>query len=276
MTEHIGGQAVIEGVMMKSENKLAVSVRLPDNKIKTKKEKLKKRSRIFKKPFFRGFFVLLDTLIIGIRTILWSADQQMEEHEKITKFDVFLTLAITIGSTILFFIVLPYFLTSLAVGDGWFFNLIDGLIRLAIFLIYFMTISFMKDIRVLFQYHGAEHKTINCHEAGKALTVKNAKKFSTLNPRCGTSFMLIVMIISIIIFSIIHSGQWYINIGARIVLIPVIASISYEILKISSRYKKNPVMAAITFPGMLLQRISTKEPTKKQLEVAIESLRSVL
>ena len=276
MTEHIGGQAVIEGVMMKNKEKLAISVRLPNGKIKTKKERLKKRRKLFTKPFLRGFFVLLDTLIIGIKSLLWSADQQLEEHEKITKKDVFLTLAFTIGITILFFIVLPFYLTGLIVGKGWIFNLIDGLIRLGMFLVYFIAISFFKDVRILFQYHGAEHKAINCLESKKRLTVENIKKFSTLNPRCGTSFILIVLTISIIIFSLLHSDFWYINLGARIVLIPVIASISYEILRFSAKYQKNPIMRLIIFPGLLLQRISTKEPNKKQIEVAVKALKSVL
>ena len=276
MTEHIGGQAVIEGVMMKNKEKLAVSVRLPNGKIKTKKERLKKRKKIFQKPFLRGFFVLLDTLVIGIKSLLWSADQQLEEHEKITKKEVFLTLGFTILITVLFFIVLPFYLTGLIVGKGLWFNLIDGLIRLAMFLVYFIAISFLKDVKVLFQYHGAEHKTINCLEAKKKLTLENVKKFSTLNPRCGTSFILIVLVVSIIVFSLLHSDFWYVNLLARVLLIPVIAAVSYEILKFSAKYEKNIFMKLIIFPGLLLQRISTKEPSKKQIEVAIKSLKEVL
>ncbi|MBR9691640.1 DUF1385 domain-containing protein [Candidatus Woesearchaeota archaeon] len=294
MVEHIGGQAVIEGVMMRSPTKLAVSVRLPNNKIKTKKERLKK-NKYAKWPFFRGAVILIDTLVKGTKVLLWSADQQLDEHEKITKRDVFLTLFFTFSITLLFFVALPY---VLAIFSGVkeevnpiLFNLIDGVIKIVLFLGYVIGISFMKDIRRVFQYHGAEHKAVHCYEAGKKLTVANAKKFTTLHTRCGTSFLIIVLMISILVFSIlpilvisVYSG--FLDLGfwlqkgilfpLRILLIPFIAAISYEVLKASDKYSKFKVLKLITMPGLLVQKITTKEPSNKQIEVAIKSLKEVL
>ena len=274
--EQIGGQAVIEGVMMKSKHKYAVCVRLPNGKIRTLKKRLKRKSRIYSAPFFRGFFVLWDTLILGIKALNWSANQQLKKEEKLTIKELILTLGLSFLFAILFFIVVPFYLTGLIVSKGILFNVVDGLLRIGVFLIYLSAISFMKDVKQLFKYHGAEHKAINCLEAGKELTVKNAKKFSTLNPRCGTSFLVIVLIISIIAFSFIISEHWYIRLGARIVLIPVIAAVSYEVLKLSARFKENIIFKALNVPGLLIQKITTKEPSAKQIEVAIYSLKGVL
>lgn len=274
--EHIGGQAVIEGVMMKSKNKYAVSVRLENGKIKTLKKRLKRKSRVYTAPFFRGFFVLWDTLVLGIKALNWSANQQLEKKEKITWKELVFTLGLSFLFVILFFIVVPFYLTGLIVAKGILFNLIDGVLRIGIFLIYLLLISFMKDVKQLFRYHGAEHKAINCLEAGKELTVKNCRKFSTVNPRCGTSFLVIVLIVSIIAFSLIISEHWYIRLGARIVLMPVIAAISYEVLKLSAKFKDNLFVRALNAPGLWIQKITTKEPTNKQIEVALVSLKDVL
>ena len=276
MTEHVGGQAVIEGVMMRKENKIATAVRLRSGKIKIKKDRLKKRSKFWKIPFFRGIVALWDMLILGMKTLLWSADQQLDKHEKITKFELFYTLALSLGFGVLFFIVIPLFLAGLVIEKGFWFNLVDGIIRIAVFLIYISLISLMEDVKVLFRYHGAEHKTVHCYEAGKKLTYENIKKFTTLHPRCGTAFIFIVLIISILIFSIIRAPDWYIRLGVRIVFIPVIAGISYEILKLSDRFKNIFFIRWLTKPGLWLQKITTKEPDKKQVEVAIKALKSVL
>jgi uncharacterized protein YqhQ len=275
--EHIGGQAVIEGVMMKSKTKYAVSVRLENGKIKTIKKRLKRKSRIYTAPFFRGFFMLWDTLILGIKALNWSANQQLDKKEKLTWKELVLTIGLSFLFVILFFIIAPFYLTGLIVASkGILFNIIDGILRIGIFLIYLLLISLMKDVKQLFRYHGAEHKAVNCYEAGKELTVKNAKKFTTVNPRCGTSFMVIVLIISIFIFSLIISRSWFIRLGARIILIPIIAAISYEVLKLSSKFKNNRFVKALNAPGLLIQKITTKKPTKKQIEVAVTSLKAVL
>ena len=275
--ENIGGQAVIEGVMMKSKTKYAVSVRLQNGKIKTIKKRLKRKSKIYTTPFFRGFFVLWDTLILGIKALNWSANQQLKKEEKLTLKELVLTIGLSFLFVILFFIVVPFYLTGLIVASrGILFNIIDGALRVGIFLVYLLLISLIKDVKQLFRYHGAEHKAVNCYEAGKELTVKNAKKFTTINPRCGTSFMVIVLIISIFVFSLIITKHWYIRLGARVVLIPVIAAVSYEILKLSSKFKENRIVKAINAPGLFIQKITTKKPTNKQIEIAITSLKAVL
>lgn len=271
----IGGQAVIEGVMMKSEKNMAVSVRLQNNKIKTKKERLRRRGSWLKWPFIRGVINLYDILILGIKTLSWSANQQLEEKEKLTTFQLVLTIVLSLGFGILIFIVAPFFLTTVFPVKGVLFNLIDGIIRVIILVGYMLVISLMKDVKTLFRYHGAEHKVVSCYEADKKLDVKNVKKFSTLHPRCGTSFLVIVLAISIIIFSFIV-GPWYTRLFGRILLLPVVASISYELLRLGGKFKDNKIMKIINAPGMLIQKISTKEPTNKQIEVAITAFKTVL
>jgi uncharacterized protein YqhQ len=178
---------------------------------------------------------------------------------------------------ILIFVIAPFYLTKLFYSsNNWIFNLIDGILRVLIFIVYILAISLMKDILRVFQYHGAEHKVVNCYEAGKDLTVKNAKKFTTLHSRCGTSFLIIVLAISIIVFSFITRPEWYYKIGFRIILIPVIIGISYEILRLADRFKNNLFFNFLNKPGLWIQKITTKEPDEKQLEVAIHSLKKVL
>ena len=276
MEKHIiGGQAVIEGVMMKTDRNMAVSVRLENNKIKTKKEKLHRRKGWFKWPFIRGVVNLYDILVLGIKTLTWSANQQLDEKEKLTPFQLFYTVALSLGFAVLIFVVAPFFAARAFAVKGFWFNFLDGIIRAAILVVYLLLISLMKDVRLLFRYHGAEHKVVNCYEAGKKLDVKNVKKFSVLHPRCGTSFLVIVLVISILIFSFII-GQWYVRLLGRIILLPVVAGISYEILKLGGKYKDNIVIKIINTPGIWVQKLSTKEPTPKQIEVAITAFKAVL
>ncbi|MEE9525710.1 MAG: DUF1385 domain-containing protein [Candidatus Woesearchaeota archaeon] len=288
--DHIGGQAVIEGVMMRSPTKMAVSVRLPNKKIKTKKEKIK-RLKIAKYPFIRGGFVLFDTLVKGTKTLLWSADQQLEKHEKITKKDVFWTLFITFAFVIGFFIVLPYALTHwIGVKEDTspiLFNFIDGLIKMALLLAYLGVISMFNDVKRVFQYHGAEHKAVNCFEAKKELTIRNAKKFPKEHSRCGTSFLIIVLVISILLFSLlpvlvsalgISLNFWLqrlLLLFLRILMLPIVAAVSFEVLKFGDRFKKFKLIGWITMPGIWVQKITTREPDNKQIEVAITALKSV-
>ena len=291
----IGGQAVMEGVMMKSQNYLAIAVRNEKGMIVTKKEKLKKKKKFLQLPFIRGIVNLVETLVIGIKSLVWSANQLSEEKEEFSKLELIATLAISIGFVILFFVALPYFLTILTGAkeetNPVFFNLIDGIIKIVLFLLYLLLISLMKDIKILFQYHGAEHKAVNCYEAGRELTSKNAKKFSTLHPRCGTSFLMLVLIISILIFSIlpvlvINTYPGFLNLGLimqksilfplRLLVIPIIAGLAYEALKLSARFDKNILIKIIIKPGLLLQKITTRKPTDKQLEVALTALKGIL
>tara|TARA_Y100000310_G_C20686733_1_gene819485 strand:- start:2286 stop:3125 length:840 start_codon:yes stop_codon:yes gene_type:complete len=271
-----GGQAVIEGVMMMQGNKVNTSVR-KGNKIINKKRTLKKKSKFAKLLFIRGVTNLCDMLKIGMESLIWSADQQTEDNEKISKTEVAFSLIMAFVFAILLFIIAPFYLSKLIIKNhGILFNIIDGIIRILIFAVYILAISLMKDIRRVFQYHGAEHKTIHCYEANKKLTVANVKKYTTLHPRCGTSFIIIVLIISIIVFSFITSPKWYYKLGFRILLIPVIAGISYEILKLAAKFKNNPLLNLINIPGLWIQKITTKEPTDKQIEVAIHSLKKVI
>ncbi len=295
MADNVGGQAVIEGVMMRKKSKVATAVRLLDGNIKIKKDRIRKRHSLWTWPFFRGVINLWDMLFIGTKSLLWSADQQLEEHEKITKKDIVFTLLLTFSMALVFFIALPYFLTLFSgvkeEVSPVLFNLVDGIIRGIFVLGYIYIISKFKDIKKVFRYHGAEHKTVYCYESGKKLTVKNVKKFSTKHPRCGTSFIILVLIISILVFSFlpllakwIHPGflglgfwsQKLILFPLRLLFIPVIAGISYEGLKLSGKYPDNMVVKWIAKPGLLLQRITTKEPNKKIIEVAIKALKSVL
>ncbi len=291
---NIGGQAVIEGVMIRSPKYNVIAVR-KNNGIKIKKERIKERKGFYKLPIVRGFFNLVDMLVIGMRAISWSANQQLGKKEKISKkemsFSIIFALVLGIG----LFMALPYFLTNFI---GYYeetkpfsFNLIDGIIRIAVFLLYIIALSLMKDIRILFQYHGAEHMSIHCYEKGKNLDAENIKKFPTLHPRCGTAFIMIVMVVAILTFSIITPAilivfPQLLNIGAfprkiilfliRISLLPLIAGISYEFLKFSAKFEKNPIMKIFIWPGLLMQKITTKKPDKKQIEVAMAAVKKVL
>lgn len=292
----IGGQAVLEGVMMRSPNYYATSVRNEKGNIVTQTKKIKKRPSFFKWPFIRGIANLIDMLVIGIKTLTWSANQiSDEEDEQLSSTQITFTLILSIGFAILLFVALPYFLSVITgvkeESSPILFNLIDGIIKMAILLIYMYSISLIKDIRRVFEYHGAEHKTVHCYEAGKTLTVKNIKKYSTKHPRCGTSFIFIVFLISMFAFALIPtmleslfpsflSLPFWPRKGLlfmiRVPFILPIASIAYEALKLSGKYTKNSIVRLISYPGILLQYITTKEPDKKQIEVAIKSMELVM
>ncbi|HLC96679.1 MAG TPA: DUF1385 domain-containing protein [Candidatus Nanoarchaeia archaeon] len=293
---NVGGQAVIEGVMLRSPHYYAVSVRIPHGKIKTKTAKLKSQSKFFKLPFVRGMVSLVDMLVLGIQTLIWSANQQAtKKEEKINASEIFWTLLISIGFALLFFVALPYIFTNLLgfaeESRPVLFNLIDAAIKIALFLAYLAFISTMKDVKILFQYHGAEHKSVYCHESGKKLTVANVNSFSTKHPRCGTSFIFIVFVFSVLIFSLLplavialfpdfNSLSFGIRKGIlfplRLLMIPIIAGFSYEILKLSAKHQRNIFIKLIVVPGLWLQHITTKQPTKKQIEVALASMKAVL
>ena len=274
--KHVGGQAVIEGVMMRCGNKVNTSVR-KGNQIISKRKNLRKKNKILKLFLIRGIVNLYEMLKIGMWSLIWSADQQTEKDEKISKKEIAFSLSFAFLFAIFLFVAVPLYLTKIMYKEhGIIFNIIDGIIRIIIFFIYIYAISFMKDIRRVFQYHGAEHKAVNCYEAKKKLTVENIKKFSTFHPRCGTSFIIIVLIISIIVFSFITSQKWFYKFTFRILLLPVIIGLSYEILKLADLLKDNLLFNIINKPGLWIQKITTKEPDKKQIEVAINSLKKVI
>ena len=214
---------------------------------------------------------------MGFKALTWSADQQLGKEEKLKKSELAFSMIISVVFGVLLFIVLPLYVTRLVHQDtGFIFNVIDGIMRVLVFLIYIIIISSFKDVKRLFQYHGAEHMSIHCYEADKKLTVDNVKKFPTLHPRCGTSFIIIVLIISIVFFSLVTSSNFFIKFLSRIILLPVIVGLSYELLKFSAKYEDNFFMKFITKPGLWLQKITTKKPDDKMIEVALASLKNAI
>ncbi|MBN2881362.1 DUF1385 domain-containing protein [Candidatus Woesearchaeota archaeon] len=279
MTIPIGGQAVIEGVMFKSQHKISTAVRDPNGKIIVVSERFKSISEKYKilgLPLIRGVVNLVEMLQVGFKTLNYSAQVAGDEGE-ISKKETFFTTAFAILVTIGLFVVLPLFLTKkLITSQGLLFNFIDGLIRIGIFTVYLLIINFMPDIRRVFQYHGAEHATINCYEDLKdweLVTPKKAVKYTTIHPRCGTSFLFLVMIVSIIVFSIVQTEGFIAKVLSRVLLLPLIAGISYEVLKFSAKHEKNILIKILISPGLLFQKITTKKPTIKQVEVAIAAFR---
>jgi uncharacterized protein YqhQ len=291
----IGGQAVLEGVMMKNGDKYAVAVRKTDGTIEVGHENyqgLLHESKIKNFPFIRGIFNFLDSLILGTRALNYSASFYEEEDGKETEIDgkldrmtggnadKFLNVLVTVVSVILavgIFVALPYFISSLFdkyIRNRSLMALIEGIIRIAIFLIYVIGISAMKDIRRLYQYHGAEHKCINCIEKGRPLTVHNVMRSSRLHKRCGTSFIFFVLFVSIILFFFIRVDNVVAKVALRILLMPVIAGISYEIIRLAGR-NDNIFIRIISAPGMWIQKITTKEPDESMVEVAIASVEAV-
>ena len=292
---HVGGQAVIEGVMMRAPRSVAIAVRRPDGEIVVKRElvvPLSERFPIVKLPIIRGAVALFTSLIIGIKALNFSANEAMTEEEKdkegvkegggeLSSWALAGTMTVAFGFGICLFFLFPLYLTKLMVpviGDNNIvFNLVDGVVRVIVFLLYIWAISRMKDIQRVFQYHGAEHKSIFAFEAGEELIVENVRRFSRLHPRCGTSFLLIVMLVSIAVFSLIPKlWPFYLKAGSRIILLPMIAGISYEFLKWSASNENHPLVKMIIAPGLGLQRLTTREPDDSQIEVAIRSLNEAL
>lgn len=285
----IGGQAVMEGVMMRSPYYYAVAVRNPQGEIVIKADEVSSITQKYpwlKKFLFRGIVVLVESLVLGVKALNYSADIQMLELQPDKKKDNTWMWVSTFAFAFLFgiglFVVLPYFITARIVSYGFGFNVIDGLIRILFFIGYIYAISLMSDIRRIFQYHGAEHKAVFAHEAKEELTVENTRKYSPLHPRCGTAFLLVVMVVAIIIFSVIPiSKEWpkiyqtLVKVGIRIIFIPLIAGLSYEIIKWADR-TRNTFTKMLIAPGLWLQHMTTREPDDKQQEVAIAALKAVL
>ncbi len=278
MVDYVGGQAVIEGVMMRYKDNLATAV-LKKNKIIVKKEKIKFKSS--KIPFLRGIINLIETLYIGIKTLNYSAEMQLGKKEKKSSSSMMIfSLIFALIFALFLFKFLPLYLTRFIDKflnlNSIIFNLLDGVIKISIFILYIYIISKMPDIKRVFQYHGAEHKAVNCYESGLKLTIKNVKKFSTVHKRCGTTFILLVLTVSIIVYIFIPKTMPFsMNLLLRILLLPFIASISYELLRLNARYD-NIITKILVTPGLLLQKMTTKEPNDKQIQVAIKALNGVL
>lgn len=287
--KNIGGQAVIEGVMMRAPNKFVIAVRQPDGTIAVKRDDIKLDSNKFlKKPIIRGLIGLYDALVLGIKALNFSAEKAMpdefEKNGKASKLETFFSMFLGIALGILLFLYLPLQLTELSkkifpIVEYSFlvFNLVDGVLRIIFFVLYLLIISQMKDIKRVFSYHGAEHKCIYAYESGKELTIENARSMSRFHPRCGTSFLLIVLIVSIFVFSLIpKDSHFLIKFGSRIFFMPLIAGISYEMLKLSGKYANNIIVKILIAPGLWLQKITTREPDDSMLEVAMISIKEAL
>jgi uncharacterized protein YqhQ len=283
----VGGQAVLEGVMMRGVSTWAVAVRKPDDEIEVSSEPLvswAKRNRVLRWPVIRGVVALAESLKIGFRALAISANAQIEpedgeESEPIGGFTWGLTIALSLVLAIGLFFVIPVGATSLIkdqLGSPVLFWLVEGLLRTAIFIGYLAAVSRLRDLRRVFEYHGAEHKTISCYEAGDRLVPARAERYSRLHPRCGTSFLLVVMIVAIFVFAPLGLPAWYWLVASRILGIPLIAGISYEVIKWAGRNRRKRWVRAVMWPGLMLQNLTTREPDREQLAVAIAALESVL
>lgn len=296
----IGGQALLEGVLMMGPENIAIAVRKPDGEIVLDKKPLPGKSFLTKIPVIRGGFLLIRQMIIGIKALMYSAEfVELEDGEaaKPSKVDAFIervfgdklkdavvyfSLIVALAFSIGLFVLLPNVIAGfLSIdkesGSGVIlYNLFEGLIRILLFFGYIYLASMMKDIKRVWEYHGAEHKTIHCYENGDELTVENVRKYSTKHPRCGTSFVFLVLVVSIIVFSFLGLHSWYVNLLLRLLFIPLVAGISYEMLKFSGRHCEWKTMKIINAPGMMFQLFTTKEPDDSQMEVAIEAFKNVL
>ncbi|MEM2995070.1 MAG: DUF1385 domain-containing protein [Candidatus Bathyarchaeia archaeon] len=278
-----GGQAVIEGIMIRSRKHMVICVRQPNNEILKKVEEIKSisdRHKVLRLPFLRGVVILFETLYLGVKGLLFSANANLEEEEKLSIKEMIGTVVFALALAILLFTALPLLATNFLSGilklEGITFYIVESIIRIGILLVYLAVISLFGEFRRVLQYHGAEHTAINAYEAGIELNVQNAKNFSRFHPRCGTSFIFIVTLITIIMFLLIPRNLSFpVSIAYRILLIPVISAISYEILKFSDKYKNSPVMKALVAPGLALQYFTTRKPDDEMIEVAIEAVKEV-
>ena len=294
---NVGGQALIEGIMMRNKNKISIVIRRKNGELVVENKTIKApKGKISKLPLLRGLFALFSSMSIGVKALTLSAKYFEEDEEIVTeedKFDkmvrkifgsraddalVFFSIVTALFLAIMLFTVLPTFIISLLrniVDSQYLLSSFEGVLKVIFFIVYILLISKMNDVKRVFQYHGAEHKTIHCVESGKELTVENAREFTTLHPRCGTSFLIFVLIISITVFSFISWSNIWLRIGLKILLLPLIAGISYEVLKLSGT-TDNKLVKILSIPGLMMQKITTKEPDDQMLEAAIVAVKAVM
>jgi uncharacterized protein YqhQ len=279
---YYGGQAVIEGVMMRGRKAMVTAVRRPNGELAMDTQPLGGvyTGWLRRTPLLRGVVVLIEVMVLGMRTLLYSANVSLEEEKaEIKGWLVWLLVAASLAVAVVLFFLAPLFLTKLLdtyITSSVLFALVEGLIRVVIIIIYLWVIGMMPDIKRYFAYHGAEHKTVNAYEGGVPLEVEAVKKYSTAHVRCGTSFLFTVVIIAIIVFALVGLPETWMLVLSRIVLLPVIAAIAYEVIYFSGRHADNAVVRALTLPGRWLQRLTTREPDDGQLEVAIEALKKAV
>lgn len=291
----IGGQAVIEGVMMRGPHQMAIAVRKPDGEIILEKSDVKTKSTWFKIPILRGVISFFSSMVTGVKALTFSAkffdveeevksnkkaDKNEKKSDELPEWAIILSVFVSVLLSVGLFMVLPNLIANFAVpykeSNAVVYNVVESITKILIFLGYLVAVSQMKDIKRVFEYHGAEHKSIFCYENGEELTVENVKKYSRFHPRCGTSFLLFVIIISIIVFSLLGVYENpFLNIGIRLLFLPIVAGISYEIIKFAGKSKSKWVKW-LNEPGKWLQRLTTREPDDSQIEVAIASLKAVI
>ncbi len=279
----VGGQAVIEGVMMRGVDHWSLAVRKPDESIGVRDFPLVSwmvRYPYLKVPVVRGVVALVESLAIGVRALTMSANESLgEEEEELSKKEIAVTLVVALGFAIALFFLAPLFLTGLLdrwLGEGFLFWLVEGVVRVAIFVVYIVVVTQLPDLRRVFEYHGAEHMSIHALEHGEPLTPDAVGKYRTLHLRCGTSFLLVVLVVSIFVFAAVGRPAWYWLVLSRIVLIPLIAGISYEIIKWAGRHESSAFVRAIMWPGLAMQWLTTRQPDRAQIEVAIAALERIV
>jgi len=279
---HYGGQAVIEGVMMRGQKAVVTAVRRPGGGLAIDVQPLATiyTSQVRRTPLIRGIIVLLEAMVLGIKSLLYSANVSLEEEEaEISGGLVWAMVAVSLVFAVALFFMAPLFLTKLLdpyLNSPLIFNLIDGFIRLIIFIAYLKLMTLVPDIKRVFAYHGAEHKTVNAYEDGAPLEVEAARKYSTAHVRCGTSFLFVVLIIAIIVFALVGLPSLWLMVLSRILLIPVIAALGYEVIYFGANHTKNSLVRAVVAPGLWLQALTTREPDDSQLEIALAALKKVI
>jgi uncharacterized protein YqhQ len=281
---HYGGQAVIEGVMMRGQKTFAIAVRRPDGEIDVTEQPLSSlySGRIRRIPFIRGVIVLIETLVLGIQALFHSAQIASAEDpdEQISTPMLWGTAFISIAFAVIVFFLAPFAVTHYLIypniASTVLSNILEGVLRIIIFVAYLALINKLPDIRTVFAYHGAEHKAVNAYESGEPLEIDLVKKYPTAHKRCGTSFLIVVMVIAILVFALLGKPPLWIGILSRIVLIPVIAAVSYEIVQFSAVHADNPIIGLLLVPGLMLQRMTTREPDEKQMETAVRALQMVV
>ena len=278
-----GGMAVIEGVMMRGPEDTVLAVRKPDGSIEIEQEKnsnISKRYRFLKWPLIRGTYVLIESMTVGIRMLNKSANMSLdEEEEELSTKEILFTGLLAFALAILLFVALPTGIVHFSkqyIGGVMAQNIIEGFIRIIFFLLYVYAIAKLDEIDRVFMYHGAEHKAIHTYEAGEELSIENARRHTTMHPRCGTSFLLIVMIISILIFAMLGEGSLFYRVWSRIAVFPIVAGLGYEFIKFSGKYYDRAWAKWMITPGLYLQKLTTREPDDQQLEVALTALKAVI
>lgn len=283
----VGGQAVMEGVLMRSPNFWGMAVRTPKGELDVQAEPFRsvtRRSKLFRLPVIRGFLSLAETLWLGMRALTLSTNVALGEEQELSKKEIAVTMVFGLGLAFLLFLAAPVLGTK---GLGWLmgdsienpllFNLVEGVLRIGIFMLYLLGITAAsKDIKRFFAYHGAEHKAIKVYERGEEMIPVNARKLDTSHVRCGTSFILYVLVLSILVFSLLPIDWWVEALAARVVVIPLVAGLAFEFIMWSARNQGNPIVRALVWPGLQLQKLTTREPTDDQVEVAMASLKKVL